>query len=86
MSQELPLDRNEFEKLYRIIAELKSIAMSKMLDKNWLPLPMFLEHYNISRQSWGREYKNKIKYRDDGIKIWVHVPSMEKYLMDKSIN
>lgn len=56
------------------------------IKKMWLPLNEFLKQSTISRASWYREYQYKIKYRNDGIKIWVNWLSYEEYLEEKAIN
>lgn len=84
------IDQDLLNNLLESIKDLKEIVLcQKENTKNatdWITLSEFFITYNISRSSWDRKYKKIIKYRDDGTKIWVHVPSMEKYLMDKSIN
>lgn len=54
--------------------------------RDWIPLSEFFKYSSISRSSWYREYQYKIKYRDDGVKIWVNIPSYESYLEEKAIN
>lgn len=86
------IDKEQLDKMQEaIIDALKQIILYKEekneeQNKAWLTLPAFLKHFDMSRSSWDRHYSKIIKLRDDGIKIWVYKPSMEKYLMDKSIN
>jgi hypothetical protein len=85
------LDKQDYNNLVNEIAQLKDLVLSiakpdNKLNKDWLPLKKFLNEYDISNSCWYDTYRKKIKHRNDGSKIWVHKPSMEKYLMEKSIN
>lgn len=91
MKQLVLIEQEELNKLHQKMDELKTLALSnqqndKSQKKDWVTLQKFFEIYGVKKNSWYRHYKDKIKYRDDGTYIWVHIPSMEKYLMDQSIN
>lgn len=76
------------ERLDRIEKCLDRLNLSEKISqrKDWMPLNEFLKYSTISRASWYREYQYKIKYRNDGIKIWVNWPSYEHYLEEKAVN
>jgi hypothetical protein len=80
--QQLNKKLEAVEKLIQTVSEEKK----KTIKTDWIPLKEFLSTYNISNSSWYDRYKKKIKHRNDGLKVWVHKPSMEKYLMEKAIN
>jgi len=72
-------------KLEKLVEEKPKQIEAPVSKTDWISLEEFYEIYKVSRTTWYEKYKKIIKYRDDG-KIWVYKPSMEKYLMDKSIN
>lgn len=76
------------QRLQRIELALEIISKQQPAkqQKDWIPLTEFLTYSTISRASWYRDYQFKIKYRNDGVKIWVNVPSYEAYLEEKAIN
>ncbi|HWY11285.1 MAG TPA: hypothetical protein VN026_08170 [Bacteroidia bacterium] len=76
------------ETLIKIEQNIAKLEISQPFPqtREWMPLIEFLKHSTISRASWYREYQYKIKFRNDGIKIWVHWPSYENYLEEKAIN
>ncbi len=76
------------ETLARIEQSITKLDVTKSISqkRDWLTLNEFLKNSTISRASWYREYQYKIKYRNDGIKIWVNWGSYEQYLEEKAIN
>lgn len=83
--RELELLKETLVRIEQNIAKLE-ISHSYPQKKEWMPLTEFLKNSTISRASWYREYQYKIKFRNDGIKIWVNWQSYVAYLEEKAIN
>jgi len=86
------IDKKELELLHQKIDALGVPITSALPDtkqpkhtKDWISLKEWCSFYSKGRSSWFDKYKEFIKHRVDG-KLLIHRPSMEKYLMDKSIN
>ena len=87
----IAIEKKEWLEVIARLVRIESLLREKSENgyreqKLWVPLAEFLKHSTISRASWYREYQHKIKHRNDGIKIWVNIPSFEAYLEDKAIN
>lgn len=99
MQQLILLDKNDLEELKTAILkgvkELLSVEKPKKPTKldstiegieSYIILKDAIKKLGTSNTQWHRKYKHIIQWKKDGQKIWVYLPSIEKYLRQDNIN
>jgi hypothetical protein len=82
----------DMKKIVRLILDNKPSAKPSKLDKSleeidsYVPLKVGLNKLGISYTTWHRKHQHFIRWKQDGRKQWLYLPSIEQHLRKDNLN
>ncbi len=100
MQQVVIIEQGEFNKLLQSIEDLKQLILNRHTQpakktktdqileeiEQYVPLKVALNKLGITSSTWHDNHKHFIQWKKDGKRVWVYLPSINKYLKQDNVN